>query len=173
MQQDIKALEGLGQQHGLIESEKQRLSSLISEQWDVRKKVEGIWRHNSRLNWCKLGDRNTKFFHNSANLRKSRNSIRDIEYNGKIYSSPVDVKEAAVHFFSHLFTMLNTDKAVIGASGFKKTFSYWLAWLKRLPTIEKVKQVVRDCDGSKALARSLLSPFTKRHGLFLVQTSLL
>jgi hypothetical protein len=124
MQQDIKALEGLGQQHGLIESEKQRLSSLISEQWDVRKKVEGIWRHNSRLNWCKLGDTNTKFFHNSANLRKSRNSIRDIEYNGKIYSSPVDVKEAAVHFFSHLFTMLNTDKVVIGASGFKKTFSY-------------------------------------------------
>lgn len=54
MQQDIKALEGLGQQHGLIESEKQRLSSLISEQWDVRKKVEGIWRHNSRLNWYKL-----------------------------------------------------------------------------------------------------------------------
>jgi hypothetical protein len=65
-----------------------------------------------------------------------------------------------------LFTMLNTDKVVIGASGFKKTFSYWLAWLKRLPTIEKVKQVVRDCDGSNALARTrwvyILSPFTKK-----------
>lgn len=49
MQQDIKALEGLGEQHGLIESEKQRLSSLISEQWDVSQKVEGIWRKHSRI----------------------------------------------------------------------------------------------------------------------------
>jgi len=112
---------------------------------EMIKKVESIWRQKSRLNWCKLGDRNTKLFHISANLRKFRNSIRYIEYNSKIHSSSIDVKDVAVHFFSYF-----ANRVVIGASGSKRILVIDSGWLEHLLTIEEVKQAVWDYDGSKA-----------------------
>jgi hypothetical protein len=66
----------------LLETERIELYTLNTQQWDVSKHVEAIWRQKSRQSWCKLGDRNTKFFHLAAKVRTSRDYITKITHDG-------------------------------------------------------------------------------------------
>ncbi|GMI86482.1 hypothetical protein HRI_002317500 [Hibiscus trionum] len=43
--------------------------------WDLNRKEEREWLQKSRLKWFQEGDKNTKFFHMTASLRRSCNSI--------------------------------------------------------------------------------------------------
>jgi hypothetical protein len=56
---ELRSLKKLGDNRPLSESEKERIKFLSSEHWDISRRMEDIWRQKSRLNWCKLGDRNT------------------------------------------------------------------------------------------------------------------
>ena len=42
-----------------------------------------MWRHRSRVQWLREGDRNTKFFHVRANQWKRRNGMEGLfDHNG-------------------------------------------------------------------------------------------
>jgi hypothetical protein len=56
---ELRSLKKLGDNRPLSESEKERIKFLSSEHRDISRRMEDIWRQKSRLNWCKLGDRNT------------------------------------------------------------------------------------------------------------------
>ncbi|KAI9398481.1 hypothetical protein POPTR_003G186650v4 [Populus trichocarpa] len=65
--------------------------------------MESIWRQKSRQIWCKLGDKNNRFFHLIANFRKAKSSIFKIHHNGNTFDSQQGIKQAAVDYFSELY----------------------------------------------------------------------
>lgn len=48
IQNQIKGLEGIGENRDLTKAEKRKLSGLVSDQWMANKHVESIWRQKSR-----------------------------------------------------------------------------------------------------------------------------
>jgi hypothetical protein len=150
IQNSITTLENKSEVCPLSETEKTKLQGLNSDLWEVNRRVEDIWRQKSRQNWCKMGDKNTRFFHISASLRKGRNYISKIDHNGSHLVSPNDIKEGAVNFFSSLFRKPTCKRIEMGGSGFSKISEAKSIWLERPPSMEEVKQAVWDCDGSKA-----------------------
>jgi Flp pilus assembly CpaE family ATPase len=54
---------------------------------------EDTWRLRSRAIWLSSGDKNTKFFHKYATMRRSQNTIWDIEdESGILHSSESEIK---------------------------------------------------------------------------------
>lgn len=49
------------------------LKKQISELW---KQEEAYWGQRSRLKWAKMGDKNTKFFHNTTLQRRDKNRMQ-------------------------------------------------------------------------------------------------
>jgi len=50
-----------------------------------------MWVYNSRCNWYKHGDRNTRYFHSLASARRKRNRIEAIKLDNGEWS--YDAKE--------------------------------------------------------------------------------
>lgn len=46
------------------------------EKWDAFE--EKVWQQKTRVDWIKLGDSNTKFFHSYATERKNQNAIKTL-----------------------------------------------------------------------------------------------
>ncbi|XP_058111584.1 uncharacterized protein LOC131254898 [Magnolia sinica] len=65
---------------------------------------EVFWKQKSRNSWLQEGDRNTNFFHSSANKRVRRAAITSIRNaNGETISSSLGIKAEAIRFFEELF----------------------------------------------------------------------
>ncbi len=58
------------------------------------------WKQRSRVQWLKVGDSNTKFFHRRANCRRISNHISQISDGTSSFSSPVDIANHLRSFFS-------------------------------------------------------------------------
>lgn len=72
----LARLEGVDR--SLMEGPNERLSHLKADLWAQYNSLldqEEYWLHLSRTKWLKLGDRNTKFFHQSALIRRRHNRI--------------------------------------------------------------------------------------------------
>uniref|UniRef100_A0A2N9IGZ4 Reverse transcriptase domain-containing protein n=1 Tax=Fagus sylvatica TaxID=28930 RepID=A0A2N9IGZ4_FAGSY len=66
---------------------------------------ELMWRQKSRETWLKDGDRNSKFFHISAVLRRRKNSIDAIRGEDGIWIVNLsEIRDFVVGNFKHLFT---------------------------------------------------------------------
>ena len=119
-------------------------------QWKLCRYVESIWRQKARQSWFKLGDRNTRFFHISAKVRGCKNYIRQLTYNGKILSSPNDLKEGAKAYFSNIYSESLATRPTMGSADFMKLSENQAAWLEREITIEEVQLAIFSSEGSKA-----------------------
>jgi hypothetical protein len=63
------------------------------------------WRQRAKENWLRYGDRNTKFYHASANSKRSRNYVRQItDEGGQLWETTEAVGEAFVGYFTRLFS---------------------------------------------------------------------
>lgn len=64
---------------------------------------EVSWRQKSIALWLKEGDKNTKFFHRMANIRKRVNFIGRLNCGGVILDKPAEMKEEVAKLFENLF----------------------------------------------------------------------
>ncbi|KAA3453673.1 reverse transcriptase [Gossypium australe] len=68
-------------------------------------KDESYWEQRARINWLKLGDRNTSFFHKQASLRKKRNLIQKLQLDDERETKEIEeMKEIAQAYFVKLFS---------------------------------------------------------------------
>ncbi|KAH1047687.1 hypothetical protein J1N35_038471 [Gossypium stocksii] len=66
---------------------------------------ELFWEQRARVNWLRLGDRNTAFFHKSATYRRRKNMIRGLENeDGILISDEEEVSNMAIEYFKDLFS---------------------------------------------------------------------
>lgn len=61
-----------------------------------------MWAQKAKVNWLQLGDKNTRFFHTTATIRKKRNKIVRVKNNLGIWWK---VGEKLEQVFVHNFKM--------------------------------------------------------------------
>jgi hypothetical protein len=72
------------------------------------KKSLGVFR--SRAIWLNSGDKNTKFFHKYANMRRTRNTIWDIEDEiGVLHSIEPEIKKIAFEHFKNQYKAIEDE----------------------------------------------------------------
>ncbi|XP_058181333.1 uncharacterized protein LOC131299773 [Rhododendron vialii] len=81
--------------------------------WRISRLAETMWRQKSRLNWMKLGDKNTRYFQAIANNRFRRNMVGSVLVNGRVLEEPLEIKAAAVEHFSNNFQEERRIRAVL------------------------------------------------------------
>ena len=83
----------------LVENEKRCLKAFH----DLACAEEGFLKQKSRIQWLKLGDQNTSFFHKAIKARNARNVIKAITMaNGCRIEDPEAIKQEAVAHFQNI-----------------------------------------------------------------------
>ncbi|XP_058734177.1 uncharacterized protein LOC131605902 [Vicia villosa] len=67
---------------------------------------EDFWREKSRVNWQVHGDRNTRFFHTYAKIRRRTSLINSLLINNQVVSDQNILED---HIVSHFKNLYNTD----------------------------------------------------------------
>ena len=63
---------------------------------------ETSWRQKSREPWLKEGDKNTRFFHKTANVRARRNFLSKVKINGVTLIDEEDIKSGVCRAYQTL-----------------------------------------------------------------------
>lgn len=90
------------------------------ELWTWLKHKKAYWAQHSRSQWLKEGDRNTKFFHTMASIRRCKNTNEQLTVDGNIIGSPDDVKAEVVNFFKKIFREPHARKPIFKELNFQK-----------------------------------------------------
>ena len=69
----------------------------------VRSQVDMFWRQRAKQHWMKDGERNTKFFHRVASMRRRFSAIDKIVVEGERHDDVSSVKDVIVHFYKKLY----------------------------------------------------------------------
>ena len=72
------------------------------KRWALANEIS--WRQKSKETWLKEGDRNTGFFHRTANAHGRRNYINSISINGRKLEKEAEIKDGLVAAFQNLFS---------------------------------------------------------------------
>ena len=87
--------------NGSNHSQVRRLRAKVQ---DLMVKEECLWQQRSRVNWLKVGDLNTAYFHNRAKQRNRRNFISKLILDsGEVVEEEQKFGEAFVHYFQSIF----------------------------------------------------------------------
>ena len=66
---------------------------------------ELYWEQRARVNWLRMGDRNTAFFHKSVTHRKRKNMIKGLENEaGELINDEHEITVLATKYFKDLFS---------------------------------------------------------------------
>ena len=66
---------------------------------------EVMWRQRSRIEWLNVGDRNTKFFHLRASIRRKKNMIKALQNSlGVVVDDPAELRALVNDFYHNLYT---------------------------------------------------------------------
>ncbi|KAL5572799.1 hypothetical protein UlMin_022396 [Ulmus minor] len=89
----------------------QRLEKIL---YALRYNEERYWRQRSKDMWLKYGDSNSKFFHQKASARKSKNSITGLlDLNGEWCDSEHGMVEIIESYFETLFSSSSPSSIVL------------------------------------------------------------
>lgn len=91
---------------GLLELERR-----LEKEWaEVLRQEEVLWMQQSRVDWLRLGDSNTKFFHTTTLVRRRRNKVRMLKDEfGQWVEDAERLKNLAVDYYDHLFKSENKE----------------------------------------------------------------
>lgn len=100
----LAELEEVHEQRSLTDEEIYTKTSLSMEFEEIANQEEIAWRQRSRALWLKEGDRNTKYFHRTANAHKRYNNIDQLIVEGETLQSPEDIKREIIRFYKKGYT---------------------------------------------------------------------
>lgn len=63
-----------------------------------------MWEQRSKITWLKEGDRNTRYFHNKASVRKKKNHISCLKDNIGLWQEGENRDKIILDYFTTLFT---------------------------------------------------------------------
>nr|GMC67909.1 LINE-type retrotransposon LIb DNA [Ipomoea batatas] len=86
---------------------------LILDLNNVLDQEETLWFQKARVQWIREGDRYTRFYHNSAIIKRNRNRIWSLKLNGVWTDDEPTLKMHVIDFFSTLFCRVPRSNEVI------------------------------------------------------------
>lgn len=90
----------------------------IKAQLDLQQALsfeESYWKDKSRLKWLTQGDRNTRFFHRTAQMKKVSKQMSSLRHGDSILLEPAEIENRVISYFTELFASSNscTDNGLI------------------------------------------------------------
>ncbi|KAK8671251.1 hypothetical protein V6N13_037851 [Hibiscus sabdariffa] len=77
-----------------------------------------LWKHKSRRDWVKFGDRNTRYFHSKVVLKRRRKSICSLRINdGEWCDDESTLREVVVSYYAGLFSTNGSPPLMFPISG--------------------------------------------------------
>lgn len=78
------------------------------------KQQEIYWRQRAKTDWLKIGDKNSKFFHQSASSRRRRNAFQQLQRDDGSWASWGNGLEGLIQdFYSNLFQSDGSDGELV------------------------------------------------------------
>ncbi|XP_060170760.1 uncharacterized protein LOC132601709 [Lycium barbarum] len=100
--------------HNLVEELFQEEKALRTQLEDWSKVEESIYRQKSRIQWLKLGDSNSAYFHASMKSRIAQNHINSLtEQDGSIIQTPEGIKAEIINFYKQLLGSSSSSLPII------------------------------------------------------------
>ena len=146
----IHDLDTVSNSRTLTEDELSKRKEAQLNLWTWLKRKELFWAQNSRSQWVKEGDRNTKYFHTIASLRKRKNSISSLTINGIVIDDPAGLREEAVRFFSNSFKEEYSCRPTFEGLAFNKLSPQQSASLIAPFSHREIDEAVESCNSQKS-----------------------
>lgn len=118
--------------------------------WKWMKRRESYWAQHSRARWIKECDRNTKYFHTLASIRRRKNQIERIVIDGECIKKPAEIKKEAAAFFQNIFHEEYVVRPTFNNPGFKKLSAVDSSYLTAPFSRKEIDDAVDSCSSQKA-----------------------
>jgi len=149
LKDNMASLDLKGESTGLTDEEIQELHGLSENLFSLSRINSSICWQQSRVQWFKEGDANSKYFHRVMSGRRSRNAIPCFLVNGALVEGVENVRNAVFsHFRTHFQPVQSTRPSMAGVNFRTLSFSDGACLVKPF-TLEEVKAAVWDCDSFK------------------------
>ena len=115
----ISNLDLKGEAEVLLDAEVEDLHGLTEELFSLVRMNTSIYWQQSRMQWLREGDANSKFFHGIMSTRKRRNAIPFFLVNGVVVEGVDNVRGAVFSHFSTHFQGVSVDRPTMEALNFR------------------------------------------------------
>jgi len=106
VEEDLSLVEREIAEDGMMEERRDNESKLLEEQNHLLRMEEIFWLQKSRVKWLVEGDRNTKFFQISTNIRRNVNRILRIQLPYKSIIEDVGtIKDEGLIYYNELLNV--------------------------------------------------------------------
>lgn len=150
LESEIEECDKIANLRDLEIDEVQKRASSQLQLWNWLKRREMYWAQNSRIQWLKEGDRNSKFFHMMASVRKRKKSISSLLIGDELIKDPQRIRKEAVEYFKDIFSEDCSNRPIFEELNFQ-TLSHEQRESLILPfSWEEIREAVDSCDSNKA-----------------------
>jgi len=146
----INALDAKEESVGLSSEDVDRRRREREELGRVLQLEEVSWRQKSRALWLKEGDRNTRFFHRTANSRRRFNFMASVVVDGICCETIENLKTFVHGFFRELFTENEPWRPKVDGLLLPSLSIVAREILERQFDKEEITKALFDCCGDKA-----------------------
>ena len=151
MWSDLRGLETVEESRVLTVEEKLDKERIRGELEKMTLMEEICWRQKLRVFCIKEGDRNTEFFHRTANSHRRFNYIDMLIADGVMSSDQGSIAECITHFYRRLYSENEVYRPVLDDVEFGRISEEDALWVDRPFEKDEVFGVVSGFNGDKSL----------------------
>ena len=150
LEEMIQYFDKISNGRDLMETELAERRAAQAELWVWMKRKETFWAQQSRAKWLKEGDKNTKYFHTLASIRKKKNTILALSTNNGFVNDPAGIHKEATSFFKKIFTEDFVSRPIFKGLDFKTLSTEQASSLIRPFSQKEIDEAVESCNAQKA-----------------------